>query len=116
MKKNIFLLFFLLSVSSIQGQLQDFEGIWVSNETEFLTSFIINEKLNSVKGTTFSFTSDAKVNEDVYFFNNDSLKTICENKANGYKVNVLYTLLNKNVMTAKITGDIDTNIKYVRMY
>ena len=114
MKKIIVILSFISN--SIYGQLQDFEGIWVSNETEFLTSFVINEKLNAVKGTTFSFSNDSRVNEDVIFFDKDSIKTKCENKDNGYKVNVLYTLLHKNVMNAKITGDMDVDIKYVRLY
>ena len=116
MKKNIFLLFFLLSVSSIQGQLQDFEGIWISSETKFLTTFIISEDLNSVKALTYSFNDDAKINELVSSFDDVSISTKSENEDNGFKIDVTYTLINKNLLQAKITGDGTFDIKYVRLY
>ena len=116
MKKNIFILFFLLSVSSIQGQLQDFEGIWISTQTTFLVTFIISEDLNSVKALSYSFDSDSKITELVSSFDDVSISTKSENEANGYKIDVTYTLINKNLLQAKITGDGTSDIKYVRLY
>ncbi len=113
--KKLVILLTLLS-SSMYGQIQDFEGIWASLGTDYLTAITINEDLDDASIFSFSFLNDDKINETLLTLSNDSLVSHVYNPNNNHKVKVKYNLIHENLMTAKFSGDENLIIKYVRIY
>jgi len=114
MKKLAILLTLIFNIT--YGQIQDFEGIWASVETDYLTNIIVNDSYNEVNILTYSFEQDDRLIEKTLLFNNDSIKTICVNPAIDHKIFVVYKLIGKDSLSAEIKGDWNGTIEYVKLY
>ncbi len=109
MKKIILSLIILLSTYSYSQNLKDFEGLWTSGDTNFITVFTHNDIEDSLSVYTFSFKSNHTVSEIITKTNDSIVSTQTLNKKNGWKVTTDYKLLTKQTMIASFDGD--TNVK-----
>ncbi len=103
----------LITISSLnlfsQQDLKDFEGLWTSGDTNFITVFTHNDVENKLSVHTFSFISNSEVIETIVKANDTIVKTKTINPRNGWEVTTDYKLLTKGTMLALFEGD--TNIK-----
>ena len=110
MKKIILSLIILLSINIYaQKDLENFEGLWTSNDTNFITVFTHNDIENKLSVHTFSFKSNHEVKETMVKTNDTIIKTKTTNARNGWQVTTDYKLLTKDTMLASFGGD--TNVK-----
>ena len=82
MKKIILSLSILLSTYSYSQNLKDFEGLWTSGDTNFITVFTHNDIEDSLSVYTFSFKSNHTVNEIITKTNDSIVSTQTLNKKN----------------------------------
>ena len=109
-------IFLTLAFSSAYGQIQNFEGIWASVETDYLTTIIVNDIYNEVDILTYSFKQDDRLIEKTLLFNDDSIETICINPAIDHKIFVVYRLIGKDSLRADIKGDWNGTVDYIKLY
>ena len=114
MKKIILSIFTLLSFELYSQNLGDFEGLWTSGGTNFVTVFAHNDIEDSLSVYTFSFVSNHIVNETITKTNDTLVSTKTFNQKNGWTVTTDYKLLNKNTMLASFQGDIDVKLLFYK--
>jgi len=109
MKKFILSLIILLSTYTYSQDLKDFEGLWTSGGTNFVTVFTHNDIEDTLSVYTFSFISNHLVDEKITKINDSLVSTQTFNYKNGWFVTTDYKLLTKKTMLASFEGD--TNVK-----
>ena len=115
MKKIILSLLIILSTTLYsQDTLKDFEGLWTSGDTSFITVFTHNNNNNKLTVYTFSFLSNHTVEETILKANDTIIKTQTINKGNGWEVTTNYKLLTKGTMLASFAGDTDIKTLYYK--
>lgn len=114
MKKIILSLILVLSTYSYSQELKDFEGLWTSGDTNFITVFTHNDIQDTLSVYTFSFVSNHIVNETITRLNDTLVSTKTINNKNGWNVTTDYKLLNKQTMIASFNGDTDIKCLYYK--
>ena len=115
MKKIISSLLIILSTTLYsQDNLKDFEGLWTSGDTSFITVFTHNHNNNKITVYTFSFLSNHTVKETIIKANDSIIKTKTINPGNGWEVTTDYKLLTKETMLASFAGDTDIKTLYYK--
>ena len=114
MKKFILSLITILSTYTYSQDLKDFEGLWTSGGTNFITVFTHNDIEDSLSVYTFSFISNHRVNEKITTINDTLVSTQTFNAKNGWKVTTDYKLLTKNTMMASFGGNTDVKILFYK--
>ena len=103
MKKLIITAVLLLTLLTIQAQ-QQFQGMWVCNESSYVTT-ILTSKSKIVKAFSFSFDENDVLEENIIYYDRNSLVTSIHNKENGWKVTMDYEYIDSNTLHCTFTGD-----------
>jgi hypothetical protein len=103
MKNLIIALFITLSSLSLKAQ-EEFNGMWENKASNSIKT-ILASPYSILSCNSTSFSDFNIINEPLIHKSAKSFTTILENKANGYKVEIEYTLINKDSILSKYTGD-----------
>jgi len=87
--------------------LHTFEGVWTSEDTDFVTVFTHNPNNDTMKVYTFSFTHNGLVEEKIIEIKDSIVTTHVTNSLNGWDVKVDYRVINNNVLIANFEGSTD---------
>jgi len=113
MKKIILNLILLLTINTYgQETLKKFEGIWTSKNTKFITVFTHNSDGDFLTIYTFSFASNALVEEHITKIKKEIVYTKTVNPENKWKVKVEYRWIKENELIAIFKGDANVTLKY----
>jgi hypothetical protein len=114
MKKLFITLSILLSFSTLTAQ-EDFNGIWGSDDTSYLTTIIATEyKVMKVFNT--SFVEHRVITEDIINQKDNVFTTELYNELNGYSVTIEYSLKNKDTLIQKYSKDLKGEYLLTRLY
>ena len=104
--KKLFITLSLLFTFSILTAQEDFNGIWGSDDTSYMTTIIASEyKVLSVFNT--SFLEYRVITEDIISRDKNKFTTELNNEQNGYSVTIEYTLKNQNTLILKYSKDLE---------
>jgi hypothetical protein len=101
MKKIILIAAMLISVAISAN---DFNGLWESEDTTYHKVILLNnDEFNFIN---FSFTEQQELKEVVINVTDNYIKTRIYNPENGWTVFIEYSVVDKNTLISKFTGDI----------
>jgi len=104
--KKLFITLLLLFTFSILTAQEDFNGMWESEDSSYLTTIIASEyKVLSVFNT--SFVEHRVITEDIVNRSKNKFTTELNNQQNGYSVTIEYTLKNKDTLILKYSKDLE---------
>ena len=113
--KKLFITLSLLFTFSILTAQEDFNGIWGSEDSSYITTIIASEyKVLSVFNT--SFLEYRVITEDIISRDKNKFTTELNNEQNGYSVTIEYTLKDKNTLILKYTKDLEGEYILTRLY
>jgi len=113
MKKLIITLVLLLATSTVWSQKQ-FEGLWVCEESSYITTILAaKHKITRVFSTSFKETQ--VLEEKLIYSDTNSFVTSIYNKRNDWTVEMLYTYINDNTIVCEYTGDYIGKIVMTRL-
>jgi len=98
--KKLLLFSLMLITLNATSQIEKIQGIWESDESEYLTAIFYKNG-----NFTFSNIGKSKLEETVVDQGKDFVSTSCLNTKNGHKVSIRYTLLDNGNMHAVFKGD-----------
>ena len=105
---------FLVTFSTLTAQ-EDFNGIWGSDDTSYLTSIIASEyKVLNVFNT--SFEDHRVIPEEIIKQKGEKFTTELNNELNGYSVKIEYSLKNKDTLILKYSKDLEGEYLLTRLY
>ena len=105
---------FLVTFSTLTAQ-EDFNGIWGSDDTSYLTTIIASEyKVLNVFNT--SFEDHRVIPEEIIKQKGEKFTTELNNELNGYSVKIEYSLKNKDTLIAKYSRDLEGEYLLTRYY
>ena len=105
---------FLVTFSTLTAQ-EDFNGIWGSDDTSYLTTIIASEyKVLNVFNT--SFEDHRVIPEEIINQVGAVFSTELNNELNGYSVKIEYSLKNKDTLVLKYSGDLEGEYLLTRYY
>lgn len=112
MKNIILAIAFCFSTFNTFAQKQ-FEGMWVSEESTFVNT-IITSDYAILKVINFSFFEEKVIEEEILFQTKNEFKTKIYNEKNGYKVIVVYKIINDKLI-CEYSGDYNGVIKLQKL-
>ena len=113
--KKLFITLLLLFTFSILTAQEDFNGIWGSDDTSYMTTIIASEyKVLNVFNT--SFVEHRVITEDIISRDKNKFTTELNNEQNGYSVTIEYTLKNQDTLVLKYSGDLEGEYLLTRYY
>ena len=113
--KKLFITLSLLFTFSILTAREDFNGMWESEDSSYITTIIASEyKVLSVFNT--SFLEYRVITEDIISRNKNKFTTELNNEQNGYSVTIEYTLKNQDTLVLKYSGDLEGEYLLTRYY
>ncbi len=104
MKNLIIALFIALTSFTAKAQ-EQFNGIWQSEETDYLKTILASE-YSVLRCYNTSFTEYNIITEEIVVEDQNRFITKLHNPDNGYRVTIEYTLINKDSISSKYTGDV----------
>ena len=105
---------FLVTFSTLTAQ-EDFNGIWGSDDTSYLTTIIASEyKVLNVFNT--SFEDHRVIPEEIINQLETEFTTELNNELNGYSVKIEYLLKNKDTLILKYSRDLEGEYLLTRLY
>ena len=112
--KKLFITLLLLFTFSILTAQEDFNGMWESEDSSYLTTIIASEyKVLSVFNT--SFVEHRVITEDIVNRSKNKFTTELNNQQNGYSVTIEYSLKNIDVIVCAYSGDLQGNFILTRL-
>ena len=119
MKALILILLFVPLISlgqtdNEQDFLEKFEGMWASDDRDFYTVFT-HSKVYGLKIFSFSFKSDAQVDEKIVKIDGDKIIINVTNPNTGYTTSGFYRILDDNTLILNYTGG-NTDVKKSMYY
>ena len=113
--KKLFITLLLLFTFSILTAQEDFNGIWGSDDTSYMTTIIASEyKVLNVFNT--SFVEHRVITEDIISRDKNKFTTELNNEQNGYSVIIEYTLKNQDTLILKYSKDLEGEYILTRLY
>ena len=113
--KKLFITLSLLFTFSILTAQEDFNGMWGSEDSSYLTTIIASEyKVLNVFNT--SFVEHRVITEDIISRDKNKFTTELNNEQNGYSVTIEYTLKNQDTLVLKYSGDLEGEYLLTRYY
>ena len=97
-----------------QDFLEKFEGMWASDDRDFYTVFT-HSKVYGLKVFSFSFRSDAQIDEKIVKIDGDKIIINVTNPNTGYTTNGFYRILDDNTLILNYTGG-NTDVKKSMYY
>ena len=92
-----------------QDFLEKFEGMWASDDTDFFTVFTYS-KVYGLKVFSFSFRSDAQVDEKIVKIDGDKIIINVTNPNTGHTRSGFYRISDDNTLILNYTGG-NTDVK-----
>ena len=113
--KKLFITLSLLFTFSILTAQEDFNGMWESEDSSYITTIIASEyKVLNVFNT--SFVDHRIITEDIINQKDNEFTTELNNDRNGYSVKIEYSLKNKDTLIAKYSRDLEGEYLLTRLY
>ena len=113
--KKLFITLSLLFTFSILTAQEDFNGIWGSDDTSYMTTIIASEyKVLNVFNT--SFVEHRVITEDIISRDKNKFTTELNNEQNGYSVIIEYILKDKDTLILKYSKDLEAEYTLTRLY
>ena len=113
--KKLFITLLLLFTFSILTAQENFNGIWGSDDTSYMTTIIASEyKVLNVFNT--SFVEHRVITENIISRGKNKFTTELNNEQNGYSVIIEYILKDKNTLTLKYSKDLEAEYTLTRLY
>ena len=113
--KKLFITLSLLFTFSILTAQEDFNGIWGSEDSSYITTIIASEyKVLSVFNT--SFLEYRVITEDIISRDKNKFTTELNNEQNGYSVIIEYILKDKDTLILKYSKDLEGEYILTRLY
>ena len=113
MKKLFITLLLLFTFSTLTAQ-EDFNGMWESEDSSYITTILASEyKILNVFNT--SFEEHRIISEDIINYKNNKFTTTLQNTLNGYSVKIQYSLKNIDVIVCAYSGDLQGNFILTRL-
>ena len=112
--KNLFITIFLLLTTFISKAQQQFEGVWVKQDSEYETIIMASEYA-VMDVFNYSFESNKVIKETILLQTNSTLVTKLYNPSNGYSVKMEYTIKDKETLYCNITGDLNKKITLTKI-
>ena len=104
--KKLFITLSLLFTFSILTAQENFNGMWESEDSSYITTIIASEyKVLSVFNT--SFLEYRVITEDIISHDKNKFTTELYNQRNGYLVTIEYTLKTKDILILKYSKDLE---------
>ena len=104
--KKLFITLSLLFTFSILTAQEDFNGMWESEDSSYITTIIASEyKVLSVFNT--SFLEYRVITEDIISRDKNKFTTELNNEQNGYSVIIEYILKDKDTLILKYSKDLE---------
>ena len=120
MKKTLLVLLFVPLISfgqegnTVNKNIEKYEGMWASDDTDFYTVFT-HSKVYGLKVFSFSFKSDAQVDEKIVKIDGDKIIINVTNPNTGYTTSGFYRILDDNTLILNYTGG-NTDVKKSMYY
>ena len=92
-----------------ESYLEKFEGMWTSDDTDFFTVFTYS-KVYGLKVFSFSFRSDAQVDEKIVKIDGDKIIINVINPNTGHTISGFYRISDDNTLILNYTGG-NTDVK-----
>ena len=113
--KKLFITLSLLFTFSILTAQEDFNGMWESEDSSYITTIIASEyKVLNV--FTTSFVDHRIITEDIINQKDNEFTTELNNDRNGYSVKIEYLLKNKDTLILKYSKDLEGEYILTRLY
>lgn len=112
MKKAILILTFLFISFNALAQ-EQFEGMWVSEESSYVNT-IISSKYKVLKVFNFSFEENKFIPEVILSQSKNEFNTKLVNEENGYTVEINYRIKN-DTLICTYSGDYNGTIKLTKI-
>jgi hypothetical protein len=113
--KKLFITLSLLFTFSILTAQEDFNGMWGSEDSSYLTTIIASEyKVLNVFNT--SFVEHRVITEDIISRDKNKFTTELNNEQNGYSVIIEYILKDKDTLILKYSKDLEAEYTLTRLY
>ena len=113
--KKLFITLSLLFTFSILTAQENFNGIWGSEDSSYITTIIASEyKVLSVFNT--SFLEYRVITEDIISRDKNKFTTELNNEQNGYSVIIEYILKDKDTLILKYSKDLEGEYILTRLY
>ena len=113
--KNLFITLCLVLTSLTLTAQEAFNGIWQSEGTDYLKTILASEYA-VLQCYNTSFKEYDVIPETIVFKNKNKFSAELYNPDNGYHVTIEYTLINKDSISSKYTGDITGVYGIKRLY
>ena len=114
MKNLIIALFITLASFTAKAQ-EQFNGIWQSERTDYLKTILASE-YSVLDCHNTSFVEYDIIVEKIITKEKNKFTTELYNPDNGYRVTIEYTLINKDSISSKYTGDVTGVYGIKRLY
>ena len=113
MKKLFITLSILFSFSIITAQ-EEFNGMWESEDSSYITTIIASEyKILNVFNT--SFVEYRVIPEEIINYKTNKFTTTLQNTLNGYSVKIQYSLKSADVIVCEYSGDMQGEFILTRL-
>ena len=112
--KNLFITIFLLLTTFILKAQEQFEGVWIKEDSAYETIIMASEYA-VMDIFNYSFESDKVIKETILFQSKTTLVTELYNPSNGYSVEMEYTIKDKETLYCNITGDLNKKITLTKI-
>ena len=113
--KNLFITLCLVLTSFTLTAQEAFNGIWQTEDSSYLKT-ILASNYSVLQCFNTSFNEYNVITETIVFENKNKFTSKLYNPDNGYRVTIEYTLINKDSISSKYTGDITGVYGIKRLY
>ena len=113
--KKLFITLSLLFTFSILTAQEDFNGMWESEDSSYITTIIASEyAVLDIYNT--SFEEHRVIPEEITSQGKSKFTTTLNNPNNGYSVKIKYTLKDSNTIVCSYSGDTNEKFTLTRLY
>jgi hypothetical protein len=113
--KNLFITLCLVLTSLTLTAQEAFNGIWQTEDSNYLKT-ILASNYSVLQCFNTSFNEYNVITETIVFESKNKFTSKLYNPDNGYRVTIEYTLINKDSISSKYTGDITGVYGIKRLY
>jgi len=114
MKNLIIALFITLASFTTKAQ-EQFNGIWLNEGSGYLKTILASDYA-VLQCFNTSFEEQDVIAEEIFDEGETSFATRLHNPDNGYKVTIEYTLITRDSISIKYTGDVRGTYALTRLY
>ena len=113
--KNLFITLCLVLTSLTLTAQKAFNGIWKNEGSSYLKTILASDYA-VLQCFNTSFEEQDVITEEIFDEGETSFATRLHNPDNGYKVTIEYTLITRDSISIKYTGDVRGTYALTRLY